>query len=109
MYSKNTGGNSLLKRDTSYEIICQISCRNAFHMVLEIKWRYVWFFVFTLFPLSWLVFAICFYGLAYAHGDFQDHSKSNETFTPCVTNANGFVSMLLFSIESQETIGYGYR
>ncbi|RVE64223.1 hypothetical protein OJAV_G00144380 [Oryzias javanicus] len=30
-------------------------------------------------------------------------------WTPCVNNLNGFVSAFLFSIETETTIGYGYR
>ncbi|RXM96488.1 G protein-activated inward rectifier potassium channel 3 [Acipenser ruthenus] len=37
-----------------------------------------------------------------------DHLE-DESWTPCVNNVNGFVSAFLFSIETETTIGYGYR
>lgn len=37
-----------------------------------------------------------------------DHLE-DEAWTPCVNNVNGFISAFLFSIETETTIGYGYR
>lgn len=35
--------------------------------------------------------------------------QHNETWTPCVSNIQGFTSCFLFSVETQHTIGYGGR
>jgi len=97
--------------------------------MLEIQWRYVVLALVILCPLSWTMFAVTYYVIALINGDFDSDDRMmkqavmlDETLKeglassvnrtnnePCVQNVNGFLSMLLFSIESQETIGYGYR
>ncbi|CAF0798070.1 unnamed protein product [Rotaria sp. Silwood1] len=45
------------------------------------------------------------------HGDFSHHSvnTSENTVTPCVAGVKSFSGALLYSIETQQTIGYGTR
>jgi potassium inwardly-rectifying channel subfamily J len=42
------------------------------------------------------------------HGEFSDHS-GNSTWIPCVAGVKTFTGVILFSIETQQTIGYGTR
>ncbi|KAI4807413.1 hypothetical protein KUCAC02_027220 [Chaenocephalus aceratus] len=49
-----------------------------------------------------------FWVIALLHGDL-DNPAGDDNFTPCVLQVNGFVAAFLFSIETQSTIGYGYR
>ncbi|KAJ8283154.1 hypothetical protein COCON_G00020040 [Conger conger] len=95
------------------------SCRVAFHHVpgtwglyvtdifttlVEIRWR-VMFLLFSLsYILSWLLFGLLFWVIALAHGEVQDAS-----IPPCVDNVRGFTAAFLFSLETQTTIGYGFR
>ena len=63
--------------------------------------------------LSWLLFAVIWWLICYTHGDFEpDHlplvQKANK-FTPCVYHIHNFGSCLLFSIETQHTVGYGIK
>jgi len=50
------------------------------------------------FVLSWVVFALLWWALQSWHGGLS-----------CVDGIDGFTSALLFSIETQHTIGYGSR
>ncbi|XP_061086605.1 inward rectifier potassium channel 16 [Conger conger] len=95
------------------------SCRVAFHHVpgtwglyvtdifttlVEIRWR-VMFLLFSLsYILSWTLFGLLFWVIALAHGEVQDAS-----IPPCVDNVRGFTAAFLFSLETQTTIGYGFR
>lgn len=53
----------------------------------------------------WLVFAILWYLISYAHGDLMIDDASgklmNEGSMPCVTGATTFGGFLLFSFELQ--------
>ncbi|GLD75132.1 ATP-sensitive inward rectifier potassium channel 12 [Lates japonicus] len=62
--------------------------------------------VFTLVFVVWL--ALTTWVIALLHGDL-DNRAGDDNFTPCVLQVNGFVAAFLFSIETQSTIGYGYR
>jgi len=52
------------------------------------------------FVLSWVVFALLWWALQSWHGGAG---------VSCVDGVDGFTSALLFSIETQHTIGYGSR
>ncbi|KAL3196510.1 hypothetical protein MRX96_045197 [Rhipicephalus microplus] len=58
------------------------------------------------FILSWLVFAIIWWLIMFAHGDFDPHEGE---WTPCIVEVTSFTSAFLFSLETQHTIGYGSR
>ena len=82
-----------------------------FNTMLDMRWRYV-LTLFTLsFFLSWLAFACIWYLILYTHGDFEpEHLPGNSAgWTPCVHGIYNFTSCVLFSIETQHTIGYGTR
>ncbi|KAK2902693.1 hypothetical protein Q8A67_007406 [Cirrhinus molitorella] len=80
---------------------------DIFTTLVDLKWRFN-LLVFTLvYTTTWVFFGFIWWLIAYARGDL-DHTDDNE-WTPCVNNLNGFVSAFLFSIETETTIGYGYR
>lgn len=61
---------------------------------------------FTGYVVSWVLFALIYYIITVIH------IKSREDGAPpenCVANVEGFVDALLYSLESQATIGYGFR
>ncbi|XP_074745368.1 inward rectifier potassium channel 16 [Strix uralensis] len=78
---------------------------DIFTTLVDIKWRHM-FVIFSLsYILSWLFFGLVFWLIAIQHGDlFND-----EEITPCVANVHSFTGAFLFSLETQTTIGYGYR
>uniref|UniRef100_A0A3Q0QUH0 G protein-activated inward rectifier potassium channel 3 n=1 Tax=Amphilophus citrinellus TaxID=61819 RepID=A0A3Q0QUH0_AMPCI len=73
---------------------------DIFTTCVDIRWRYLLLIFTTTFLLSWLLFGLIFWGVAYAHGDFEIHIPEKD---------GGFVGAFLFSIETQTTIGYGFR
>ncbi|CAJ1075124.1 inward rectifier potassium channel 16-like [Xyrichtys novacula] len=77
---------------------------DIFTTLVEIRWR-VMFLIFSLsYILSWIFFGLCYWLIAHVHGDIAD--LENE---PCVENVRGFTGAFLYSMETQATIGYGFR
>ncbi|XP_036620600.1 ATP-sensitive inward rectifier potassium channel 11 [Trichosurus vulpecula] len=88
--------------------------QDVFTTLVDLKWHHT-LLIFTMsFLCSWLLFAMAWWLIAFAHGDL-DHSTRTEagdndaTFIPCVTSIHSFASAFLFSIEVQVTIGFGGR
>ncbi|GFR04202.1 ATP-sensitive inward rectifier potassium channel 12 [Trichonephila clavata] len=81
--------------------------QDIFTTLVDIQWRYN-LMVFAMgFLLSWLGFALIWWLICLAHGDF-DHFGEEE-WTPCVAEVHDFATAFLFSVETQHTIGYGSR
>ncbi|XP_040186963.1 inward rectifier potassium channel 16 [Rana temporaria] len=77
---------------------------DIFTTLVDMKWRHM-LIIFTLsYILSWLLFGFIFWLIALQHGDLNDMD-----IVPCVDNVHTFVGAFLFSLETQTTIGYGYR
>ena len=53
----------------------------------------------------YLMFAILWFLMAYTHGDFQHYG--DPSWSPCIFHMRNFADALLFSIETQTTIGFG--
>lgn len=82
---------------------------DIFTTLIDLKWRYT-LFLFTLgFCLSWLAFALIWYLLMYTYGDFRPSNYNSPNYTVCIAGVHSFAGTLLFSIETQQTIGYGTR
>ncbi|XP_069461066.1 G protein-activated inward rectifier potassium channel 4-like [Ambystoma mexicanum] len=80
---------------------------DIFTTLVDLKWRFN-LLVFTMvYTTTWIFFGFIWWLIAYIRGDLE-HTDDN-TWTPCVDKLNGFVSAFLFSIETETTIGYGYR
>ncbi|XP_010895011.2 inward rectifier potassium channel 4 [Esox lucius] len=99
---------------------------DIFTTCVDIRWRYLLLIFCSTFLFSWLFFGIIFYAASRAHGDFDEHpgvsSPSGlerkgpgvgeglqKQWQPCLLHVEGFVGAFLFSIETQTTIGYGWR
>uniref|UniRef100_A0A3B4CJX5 G protein-activated inward rectifier potassium channel 2 n=2 Tax=Pygocentrus nattereri TaxID=42514 RepID=A0A3B4CJX5_PYGNA len=80
---------------------------DIFTTLVDLKWRFNLFIFVLVYTVTWLFFGFMWWLIAYARGDL-DHI-GDEKWTPCVNNLEGFVSAFLFSIETETTIGYGYR
>ncbi|KAJ7305044.1 hypothetical protein JRQ81_010834 [Phrynocephalus forsythii] len=76
--------------------------------ILDLKWRYKMTIFITAFLGSWFLFGLLWYAVAYLHGDLPELGPLIN-HTPCVENINGLTSAFLFSLETQVTIGYGFR
>uniref|UniRef100_A0A2K6GJD0 Inward rectifier potassium channel 16 n=1 Tax=Propithecus coquereli TaxID=379532 RepID=A0A2K6GJD0_PROCO len=78
---------------------------DIFTTLVDTKWRHM-FVIFSLsYILSWLIFGSIFWLIAFHHGDLLN----DPDITPCVDNVHSFTAAFLFSLETQTTIGYGYR
>lgn len=94
---------------------------DIFTTCVDIRWRYLLLIFTTTFLLSWLLFGLIFWGVALAHGDFDvpvpvkdedPQTRADEgrhERRPCILHIQGFIGAFLFSIETQTTIGYGFR
>jgi len=80
---------------------------DLFTTLVDMRWRYAVAMFGAAFLLSWTTFALAWFGVAYAHGDVRHGADDNDDWRPCVSNVYDFPTALLFSIETQTTIGYG--
>ena len=83
--------------------------KDVFITILDLKWRYTLMAFLASFMLSWLIFGVIWWGIAYNHGDYLLENMNNDTFIPCILANKNFASAFLFSVETQHTIGYGSR
>ncbi|KAM8910492.1 ATP-sensitive inward rectifier potassium channel 8 [Spinachia spinachia] len=96
--------------------------QDVFTTLVDLKWRFTLVIFTTTFVSSWLLFAMSWWLVAFAHGDLdsEDADSGNVTRvgdadprwqnkTYCVTDVKSFTSAFLFSIEVQVTIGFGGR
>ncbi|ESO06688.1 hypothetical protein HELRODRAFT_106279 [Helobdella robusta] len=79
---------------------------DIFTTLVDIKWRWNLLNFVLAFMLSWFIFALLWWLIAFSHGDLD--AKSNDKKL-CVQEVRDFLTALLFSIETQQTIGYGSR
>ncbi|TSK38359.1 ATP-sensitive inward rectifier potassium channel 1 [Bagarius yarrelli] len=76
--------------------------------ILELRWSIVMILFIASFVLSWFIFALTWYWIAYSNGDLwwqyppADHK-------PCVINVYGLTTAFLYSLTTQMTIGYSVR
>ncbi|XP_041673412.1 ATP-sensitive inward rectifier potassium channel 12, partial [Cheilinus undulatus] len=96
---------------------------DIFTTCVDIRWRYLLLIFCCSFLLSWLFFGVIFYTVSLAHGDFDrvkgegitvgvlhGHTAGGKAQKmPCILHVQGFIGALLFSMETQTTIGYGWR
>ncbi|XP_069765679.1 ATP-sensitive inward rectifier potassium channel 11-like [Narcine bancroftii] len=80
--------------------------QDVFTTLVDLKWPYT-LVIFTMsFLCSWMVFAMTWWLIAFAHGDLDSRQ---DGALPCITSIKSFTSAFLFSIEVQVTIGFGSR
>lgn len=73
---------------------------DMFTTLLELRWRYTLLMLSLAFLVVWICFAMLWWLIVFVHKDRE---------TPCVDGVDDFATALLFSIETQQTIGYGTR
>lgn len=101
-YIRKEGNSNVVFRHVPEEWLLFFT--DIFTTLVEIRWR-VMFLIFALsYILSWLFFGILFWVIALAHNDVKDHNNQ-----PCVYEVRSFTAAFLFSLETQTTIGYGFR
>lgn len=82
---------------------------DIFTTLVDIKWRYNLLLFAMAFVISWLIFAVIWWLICFSHGDLDPNHINNDDWVPCVKEIISFTSAILFSIETQHTIGYGSR
>ncbi|GAB0097976.1 G protein-activated inward rectifier potassium channel 3 [Sergentomyia squamirostris] len=87
--------------------------QDIFTTLVDTQWRWTLLIFALSFILSWLGFAVIWWLICFTHGDLEaahlpPHQEENN-WSPCVYNIYSFASCFLFSIETQHTIGYGFR
>ncbi|XP_041075658.1 inward rectifier potassium channel 16-like [Polyodon spathula] len=101
-YMQKDGSCNVLLQNLPGELGSYIS--DIFTTLVEIRWRLMFLIYSLSYILSWLLFGAVFWLIGLWNGDMED--QENE---PCVYNVRSFTAAFLFSLESQTTIGYGYR
>lgn len=114
--SNTSGAKRLQKRFLQKDGSCNVYFKHIFGewesyvadiftTLVDIKWRHM-FVIFSLsYILSWLFFGLVFWLIALHHGDLV----LDEELPHCIDNVHSFTAAFLFSLETQTTIGYGYR
>ena len=95
---------------------------NIILFIMQAEWWLVLTAVLFSFIFSWFFFAFLYFLVSIEHGDFvlnEDEQMNNQTNSTrqvfiterekCVQDVHNFLSALLFSIETQQSIGYGSR
>ncbi|OCT71112.1 G protein-activated inward rectifier potassium channel 3-like [Xenopus laevis] len=80
---------------------------DIFTTIVDLKYRWFLFVFMMCYLLTWFFFATIYYLDAFWRQDIVN--IDNAEWTPCFQNVNSFTSALLFSVETQRTIGYGSR
>jgi len=81
--------------------------KDFFTSTIDLSWSVIFMGFAASFFLSWLVFAVVWYLVAFVHGDLVEDKPKEHVV--CVDNIKDFTSCFLFSLETQHTIGYGGR
>ncbi|XP_074124211.1 inward rectifier potassium channel 4 [Sminthopsis crassicaudata] len=98
---------------------------DIFTTCVDTRWRYMLMIFSAAFLVSWLFFGLLFWCIAFFHGDLEPGpgpaggpagagpggggSPPPAAAKPCIMHVNGFLGAFLFSVETQTTIGYGFR
>ncbi|XP_039597346.1 ATP-sensitive inward rectifier potassium channel 10-like [Polypterus senegalus] len=82
--------------------------RDLWTTFLDMQWRYKFFFFSATFVGTWFLFGVLWYLVALVHGDLLEFDPPSN-HTPCVMQVQTLTAAFLFSLESQTTIGYGFR
>ncbi|XP_063292579.1 G protein-activated inward rectifier potassium channel 4-like [Pelobates fuscus] len=80
---------------------------DIFTTIVDLKYRWFLFVFMMCYILTWLLFAAIYYLDAFWRTDLDN--VGNDDWYPCFQNVDSFISALLFSVETQRTIGYGSR
>ncbi|XP_035011793.1 potassium inwardly rectifying channel subfamily J member 11, like [Hippoglossus stenolepis] len=84
--------------------------QDVFTTMVDLKWQHSLLIFTSAFLCSWMLFAMIWWLLAFAHGDLEPRDPDGKPGpVPCVTAIHSFTSAFLFSIEVQVTIGFGGR
>ncbi|KAK2847872.1 hypothetical protein Q7C36_009554 [Tachysurus vachellii] len=75
---------------------------------VQIRWYSLTFFYVASFIFSWFIFTLLWYWVGYSNGDLW-YQNPSVNHSACVLNLYDLTTSYLFSVETQLTIGFGYR
>lgn len=81
--------------------------KDFFTSMIDLSWSWTLLGFAASFYISWVLFAFIWFLILYCNGDLASHVGEDHQF--CVDNVKTFTECFLFSLETQHTIGYGYR
>ncbi|KAK3781078.1 hypothetical protein RRG08_010088 [Elysia crispata] len=73
--------------------------------LIDLEWRYALAILFNVFLVTFMFFAVFWWLMAHNNGDFDNLHNPDHEF--CLLGVKSFPGAILFSIETQTTIGYG--
>ncbi|XP_012944013.1 ATP-sensitive inward rectifier potassium channel 10 [Aplysia californica] len=73
--------------------------------LIDLEWRYALAILFNVFLVTFMVFSVFWWLMAFNNGDFDNLDNPNHEF--CLLGVKSYPGAILFSIETQTTIGYG--
>jgi len=76
---------------------------DIFTTLIELRWRWSLMLFVTGFLTTWFFFGLIWWIIAYSKGDIANYD--DPAHSPCVIGIDGYITALLFSIETQHTIG----
>ncbi|KAG9328270.1 hypothetical protein JZ751_015458, partial [Albula glossodonta] len=85
---------------------------DMFTSFVDLQYRWFLFIFMMCYAVTWFFFAGLYFLDALLRGDLGRHGNlavEAVSGEPCYLNVDGFISALLFSVETQRTIGYGSR
>ncbi|XP_040472225.1 G protein-activated inward rectifier potassium channel 4-like isoform X2 [Falco naumanni] len=80
---------------------------DIFTTIVDLKYRWFLFVFMMCYIITWVVFGTIYFFDAWVRGDIRH--RGDPEWRACIENVDDFISALLFSVESQRTIGYGSR
>uniref|UniRef100_A0A673GYP9 ATP-sensitive inward rectifier potassium channel 10-like n=1 Tax=Sinocyclocheilus rhinocerous TaxID=307959 RepID=A0A673GYP9_9TELE len=85
-----------------------LNLRDPWTTFVDMQWRYKLVLFTATFVGTWFTFGLLWYLLALVHGDLLEFDPP-ANHSVCVMQMQTLTAAFLFSLETQTTIGYGYR
>lgn len=76
---------------------------DIFTTLIDLKWRWTLLMFTMAFLVSWFFFGLIWWVISFVKHDIENFV--DDEWPRCVVGVDGFVSAVLFSIETQHTIG----
>ena len=79
--------------------------KDGWTTLVDLRWRWLFLIFFASFLLSWLLFALVWHLIFWAHGDLapdklpEGELQLSGNYTPCVYNIHDFTSTFLFRLQ----------